>query len=331
MELTRRLRREPSSADETSPPSERAEPARADTGVTDLSMRDYGGVLVRAGRASLKDEITSLAAALAYYAFLAIPSLLLVAVGIFGLVAGPGAITNIVDRLEGVVPAEAVTLVESSLERVTQQQSGAGISMIVVGGVLALWSLTGAMQTLMWALNVVYDTGETRGFVKRRLTALAMVVLMLTAFALAFGLLVLGPHLSGWLGSTLEAEDVVGWIWWTAQWPILLLGLLIAFAAMLFLGPNVDHPKWHLLTAGAVSAVVVWLVASGLFAVYVSMFGSYNKAWGSLAAVIIMLTWLWLSALAILLGAAINVEIERSRQLRQGMPADTKLALPARG
>src|SRR5262245_16609317 len=237
MELARRLRQYSLSADATQP-----QPGDADA--TDLSMRDYGAILARAGRASLKDEITSLAAALAYYAFLAIPSLLLVAVGIFGLVAGPGAITNIVDRLEGVVPAEAVTLVESSLERVTQQQSGAGISMIVVGGVLALWSLTGAMQTLMWALNVVYDTDETRGFVKRRLTALAMVVLMLTAFALAFGLLVLGPHLSGWLGSTLEAEDVVRWVWWTAQWPILILGLTIAFATILYLGPNVEHRHW---------------------------------------------------------------------------------------
>jgi membrane protein len=317
MELARRLRKYSLSADATQPQPE--------AGATDLSMRNYGAILVRAGRASLKDEITSLAAALAYYAFLAIPSLLLVAVGIFGLVAGPGAITNIVDRLEGVVPAEAVTLIESSLERVTQQQSGAGISMIVVGGVLALWSLTGAMQTLMWALNIVHDRDETRGFAKRRLTALAMVVLMLTAFALAFGLLVLGPHLSGWLGSTLEAEDVVRWIWWTAQWPILILGLTIAFATILYLGPNVEHRHWRFLSFGTGFAVVVWLLASGAFSVFLSRFGNYDKTWGSLAAVIVMLTWLWLSGLSLLFGAEINAEAERSREQRRGEQDEVEL------
>ncbi|MGH3030863.1 MAG: YhjD/YihY/BrkB family envelope integrity protein, partial [Gaiellaceae bacterium] len=98
----------------------------------------------------------------------------------------------------------------------------------------------------------------------------------------------------------------------------------------LYLGPNVAHPRWRFLTPGAVFAVVVWLVASGLFAVYVSMFSSHNKAWGSLAAVIVMLTWLWLSALALLLGAEINSEAERSRELRQGQPAEEELRAPAK-
>ncbi len=102
------------------------------------------------------------------------------------------------------------------------------------------------------------------------------------------------------------------------------------FAAVLYLGPNVAHPRWQFLTPGSVVAVAVWLVASGLFAVYVSLFGSYNKAWGSLAAVIILLTWLWLSALALLLGAEMNAEAERSRELRQGQPAEVELQAPAK-
>ena len=163
---------------------------------------------------------------------------------------------------------------------------------------------------------------ETRSFIKLRLTALTMLVCLLLAFALSFGLLVMGPVISEELGEALGLEGVFGWIWWTAEWPILLLGLLSVFAAVLYLGPNVDHPRWRFLTPGSVVAVTVWLVASGLFAVYVSLFGSYNKAWGSLAAVIILLTWLWLSALALLLGAEINAEAERSRELRQGQPAE---------
>jgi membrane protein len=331
MELTKRLRHKDSlPAGAPRPQPEHAEPRLADPTPAELSTRDYGAIVVRAARKSMRDHITNHAAALAYYAFLAIPALLLVAVGVFSLVAGPDAITTIVEKLEGVVPSEAVTLVEDSLERVTAQQASSGIVMAVVGGVLALWSLTGAMETLRWSLNAAYDREETRGFDKRRLTALAMVVLMLVAFGLCFGLLVLGPHLSGWIGSTLEAETFVRWLWWTAQWPVLVLGLLFAFAAILYLGPNVEHPRWRFLTFGTVFAVLVWLLASGGFSVFVSQLGSYDKTWGSLAAVIIMLTWLWLSALALLFGAEINAEAERSRELRRGEPAEVELQAPSK-
>jgi membrane protein len=157
-----------------------------------------------------------------------------------------------------------------------------------------------------------------------------MVTLLLVAFVLAFGLLVLGPSLSGWIGSAVGAEAVVKVLWWTAQWPILILGLLAAFATILYLGPNVDHPRWQFLSVGTVVSVLVWLLASGGFALYVSQFSSYNKAWGSLAAVIIMLTWLWISGLALLFGAEVNAEAERSRELRRGQPAEVELQAPTR-
>jgi membrane protein len=310
------------------PQPEHEEPRLAEPTPSDLTMRDWLAIFVRAGKGALSDHITNLAAALAYYAFLAIPALLLVAVGVFSLFAGDNAVSTIVDKLGQVAPQEAVTLIEDSLRRVTETASSSGIALVVVGSVLALWTLTGAMQTLMWALNVAYGREETRGFVKRRLIALAMVTLMLVAFALAFGLLVLGPALSGWLGSAVDLESLVSWLWWTAQWPILILGLLFAFAAILYLGPNIDHPRWQFVTVGTVVSVLIWLLASGGFALYVSKFGGYNKAWGSLAAVIIMLTWLWISALALLFGAEINAEAERSRELRRGEPAEMELQAP---
>jgi membrane protein len=331
MELTRRLRPGKSLPEAATPPQpEHDEAMLADPTPGELSKRDYGAILVRAVRESIAHHVPNLAAALAYYAFLAVPSLLLVAVGIFSLTAGPDAITTIVEKLEGVVPSEALTLVDDTLRRTTERQAGSGIAMAVGGLLLAIWSLTGAMQTLMWALNTVYEREETRGFVKRRLTALAMVVLMLVAFGLCFGLLVLGPHLSGWIGSTLEAETFVRWLWWTAQWPVLVLGLLLAFAAILYLGPNIEHPRWRFLTFGTVFAVLVWLLASGAFSVFVSQLGSYDKTWGSLAAVIVMLTWLWLSGLALLFGAEINAEAERSRELRRGEPAEVELQAPSK-
>ena len=310
------------------PQPEHDEPKLAEPTPRDLSKRDYLGIVVRAAKESINDNITNLAAALAYYAFLAIPALMLVAVGVFGLVADEDAVTEIIDRLEGVAPQEALTLLEDSLNRVTETQSNSGLTMIVVGSVLALWTLTGSMQTLMWALNSAYDREETRGFLKRRLTGLAMVVLLLFSFVLVFGLLVLGPHVSGWMGEAVGMEALVKWLWWTAQWPLLILGLLFAFAAILYLGPNGDHPRWRFLTFGTSVSVLVWLLASGAFALYVSQFGSYNKTWGSLAAVIIMLTWLWISGLALLFGAELNAEAERSRELRRGEPASVEIQAP---
>jgi membrane protein len=311
------------------PQPEQSELELRDPGIRDLSARDWKAILVRAAKETKDDDVTDIAAALAYYAFLAIPAVLLVAVGVFTLTAGTDTIESMMSRLEGAVPEEVITLLRDSLTRATENHSG-GLVMIVVGFLLALWTTTGALNALMRGLNRVYDRDETRGFVKRRLTALGMLFFLLLAVALSFGLLVLGPVIADWLGDLLDLEGAIGWIWWTLQWPILLLGLLFAFAWVLFLGPNVDHPRWHFITPGAVIAVVIWLVASGLFAVYVSMFSSYNKAWGSLAAVIIMLTWLWLSALALLLGAEVNAEAERSRELRQGAPAERDLQAPAK-
>jgi membrane protein len=186
------------------------------------------------------------------------------------------------------------------------------------------------MQNVMWALNAAYDRDETRGFVRRRLVAGGMAVFALMGSALSLGLLVLGPHLSGWIGNAVGQKTAVEIAWWAAQWPILIGGLLLAFAVIYYLGPNVQHPRWQFLSFGSVFAVVVWLVASGAFAFYASRFGSYNKAWGSLSAVVVMLTWLWISSVALLLGAEINAEAERSRELRRGEPAERELQAPAK-
>jgi membrane protein len=184
------------------------------------------------------------------------------------------------------------------------------------------------MTAFMRAFNRAYGREETRGFIRQRLVALLMVIAVVVALVLVMGLLILGPALSSWVGDAVNAPGTVSLIWWIGQWPVLIVGLLAAFATLLYLGPNVDHPRWTFLSPGAVVAVVVWLAASGLFSVYTSMFGSYNKTWGSLAAVIVMLTWLWISSIALLLGAELNAEAERSRELRRGEPAEEELQAP---
>ena len=287
-------------------------------------FRGWLKLLVRGAKEAKADEITDVAAALSYYAFLAIPAFLLVAVGVFSQLAGPDTIESILKRLDGIVPEESLTLIEDSLNRAIENQSG-GLVLIIVGFLLALWTTSGAMNALMRGLNHVYDREETRGFVRQRLVALAMFACLLLSFGLAFGLLVLGGPLSRWVGGALGAEGLVSALWWVAQWPVLVLALLAAFAVVLSLGPDVEVRHWSFLTPGAIVAVLVWLLASGLFAVYVSLFSSYNKAWGSLAAVIIMLTWLWLSALALLLGAEVNVVAGREQDSRGAEPAEAKL------
>lgn len=272
--------------------------------------RAVAALVVRAGRKALAQNVTDRAAGLAYYAFLAIPAALLVVAGVFSLAAGPDTVPSVLERVEGVVPPEAIALLEDSLRQLSGNDSG-GVALVAVGAALALWTLTGAMTGLMRALNELYGQKETRGFIAQRLTALVLLICMLGAFVLAFGLLVLGPYLSRWVGEAVGLERVVVWLWWTAEWPILIGGLLLFFAAVFQLGPDVERPRFRLLSLGTCLAALIWLVASSLFALYVSMFGSYEKSWGTLSAVIVMLTWLWLSALALLLGAKVDAEMER--------------------
>jgi membrane protein len=309
------------------PQPETREPRLRNPGLFDLSRHDLVAILKRAGRSALADQITDSAAALAYYTFLAIPATLLVALGIFGLAASPSDVTSLMQHLQGEVPAEAITLVRQSLTRITQS-GGGSLTAVVVGFVLALYTLSGAMNALMRAVNSAYGRRETRHFVRQRLTALVMIACFLLAAALVVGLLVLGPVLSGEAGSALGIQSAMGWIWWTAQWPILLIALLSVFAVIYVLAPDVEHARFNILAPGTVLAVVVWLVASGGFSVYVATFASYNKTWGSLAAVIVLMTWLWLSSVAILLGAEVNSEAERSRELRSGEPAEDDLQAP---
>lgn len=303
--------------DVPSPLPERHEPELRDPGLTDLSGRDWKAIFIRAAKESLDDNVPMIASALAYASFFAIPSIMLVAVGLFTLVASPDTIATFIDKITGVVPADATGLLEDSLQRM-QERPSSGLVLTILGFVLALWSTTSAMTTYQAALNLAYDRKDRRSFLKKRLIALAMVACVGAAFLLLAVLLILGPFISNRLSDELGAGTVFEVGWWIAQWPILLVGLLLAFATILYLGPDVEHPKWQFISPGSLIAAFVWLVASGLFAVYTSMFASYNKTWGSISAVIVMLTWLWLTGIALLFGAEVNAEAERSRELRSG-------------
>ena len=327
-----RARPEPDEAplDETPQPQpEHGEPRLEDPALRHLSLRDWFAVLRRAGKQMLDDNMLMIAQALAYSTFLAIPSVLLVAVGAFALLAGPSTITTVINHLSGVMPGAARSLLSGSLQRLDRQHN-ATVVMTVVGFVLALWSTTGAMTSYMTAVNLAYERKDRRNFLRKRVTALLMVACIGLAFTLVAVFLLFGPTIEKHVASALGFATVFNIVWWTAQWPILICGLLAAFAALLYLAPDVDHPRWRFLTVGSALAVVIWLAASAGFAFYSASFSSYNKAWGSLSAVIVMLVWLWLTGLALLFGAEVNAEAERSRELRRGEPAERDLQVPSR-
>jgi membrane protein len=292
------------------------------------AVRAGPALLVRAAKNALADDVPMLASALAFSAFLAIPATLLLVVGLFSLVAEPSLIEDLMEKLGTVVPEEAVALVEDSLLQLEQRRS-TGLTMTVVGLVLAVWTATGALGTVMTAVNRAHDLEDRRGFVKKRLVALCLVLVVGLALLLVGGLLVLGPHLAGWIGSAIDGEGWVGWVWWTAEWPILVAVLFLAFSAVFALSTDHSNRRWRLVSPGAAVAVVLWLVVSAGFALYASNFGSYNKTWGSLSAAIVTLVWLWLSGLALLYGAEVDAEWERSREAVSGSARRTR-ASPSR-
>jgi membrane protein len=275
-------------------------------------MARFGDSFVVAKRTiaeAREDRISMTAQALAYSLFLAIPSVLLVVLGVFSMVASPSDVTRLIDRLKGIIPPDAATLLENGLQR--SVQGGNGLVLTVVGLVLALWTVTSAATTLMQGITTAFDRDDNRGFARKRLLALVILLCLLAAAALVGAFLVFGPYLERWVGDTVGQPTVTAWIWWTAQWPILVFALLGAFAVLLYLGPDVEQPSWKWVTPGAVVALVIWLAASAGFSFYASHFGSYNKTWGSVAAVVIMLVWLWLTSLALLVGAEINSETQK--------------------
>lgn len=274
-------------------------------------------VIRAALRSSREHDLTTRARALAYSLFLAIPSALLVALGAFVLLADSGDLARLVARLQTVVPAEVAELAGDSLERQIASRD-TGVAMAAVGLVLALWSTTSAATSLMEGVTAAFDRRDERGFVRRRLIALAIVACLVVSALLVVALLVLGPHLSRWVGDASGRPTLTGWLWWTAQWPLLLAALLLAFAVVLTLGPDVRERQWRLVTPGALVALLVWLAASAALAVYSARFGSFDKTWGTLSAVVVTLVWLWLGSAALLFGAEVNA---RSQELaRHGGP-----------
>lgn len=271
------------------------------------SLTAYPEIVVAGVRHGLSHNVTSLAAAIAYNAFLAVPASLMVALGVFTLVERPDDVGTLVDNYD-VLPPEAQTLITDTLQRLAQSQDGGPL--VLVGLVVALWSVSGALTTMMWALTMASQgRRDRRSFVRKRVVALSLLGCVLLGAAALLVLQVFGPTIAR------ETGHDVGLLFSLLRWPVLVAVLFLVTTAVMMLAPDDDVERtWSTLLPGSVFTVVVGLVASEGFAIYVSRFGSYNKAWGSLSGVIVLLVWLWLSGLAILLGGEINAEAARRRE-----------------
>jgi membrane protein len=274
------------------------------------------------------DNLTDWAAALTYYAILSIFPALIVLVSILGL-AGDSATQALLDNIQALGPGPAQDIVSGAIREISGSQGAAGVAFIL-GLVAALWSASGYVGAFSRASNVIYEVEEGRPFWKLRpfQIALTLVLLLLVSFS-AIAVVLSGP-LADKMGSVLGVAGTAVAVWDLVKWPVIVLVVLTMVAILYYAAPNVRHPGFRWITPGGVLAVVLWIAASVGFAFYVANFGSYNKTYGSLAGVIIFLIWLWISNVAILLGAELNAELERRREVESGVPEDETLAVEPR-
>jgi membrane protein len=293
---------------------------RAPATPTHLGLRSWLGVLKRTISEFRADNLTDLAAALTYYAVLAIFPALIALVSILGLV-GHSATQPLINNLDKLAPGPARQIFTGAVQGLQHSRGAAGL-LFIVGIAGALWSASGYIAAFMRASNTIYDIEEGRPFwvtIPVRLTVTLVIVLLLAISALA---VVITGGLATQVGKLLGIGSTPVTVWDIAKWPVLILFVSFIFSILYWASPNVKHPGFRWLSPGGVFAVVVWLIASGAFALYVANFASYNKTYGALAGVIIFLVWLWLSNTALLLGAEFNAELERGRQIEAGHPSD---------
>jgi membrane protein len=274
------------------------------------------------------DNLTDWAAALTYYAVLSIFPALIVLVSILGL-AGQSATNTVLDNINDLGPGPAKDIVTGAIKQIAASQGTAGVA-FVLGLLGALWSASGYVGAFSRASNVIYETEEGRPFWKLRPVQVAMTLILLLFVAVSAIAVVISGPLASEVGKVFGIEGTAVTIFNIVKWPVIVLVVITMLAILYYGAPNVRHPGFRWITPGGVLAVLLWIAASVGFAFFVANFGSYNKTYGSLAGVIVFLVWLWISNCAVLLGAEMNAELERGRELESGVPEERTIAMEPR-
>ncbi len=280
-------------------------------------------------REFLDDECTDLAAALTYYAVLAAFPAIIAVLSLLGLV---GQSQQVVDESLSILESVVGSSVADTLGPVVEglaEGSGAGLA-LVLGLALALWSASGFVTAFGRAMNRVYEIREGRPVWKLRPVMLAITLVVVVLAVVAALILVLSGPVAQAIGESVGLGSTALTVWSIAKWPVLLAVVVVMVATLYYFTPNVRQPTFRWISIGAVFAIVVWALASVGFGFYVANFSNYSATYGSLAGVVIFLLWVWITNLALLFGAELDAELERSRQLQGGIAAEQDIQLPAR-
>jgi membrane protein len=315
-------------AGDPAPETDEISGTRADYAPTGVDTKTTtGGTLKRTIKEFMEDNLTDWAAALTYYGVLAIFPALIALLSIIGLLTDPKTLT---DALTAVVPQSAARTLNPVIEDLAGNTAPVGIG-LVIGLALAIWSASGYVGCFTRAANVVYETPEGRKIWKLKPLQLLITLIGVLFAAVILAMLVLSGPVVDAVGSAIGLGETGQTIWNVIKWPVVLVVLALMIAVLYYSTPNVRLRGFKWVSPGAAVAIVVAIVASALFAFYVGNFGSYNKTYGALAGVIVFLIWFWLINLALLFGIELDAEIERTKELKEGVPrAEKEIQLDAR-
>jgi membrane protein len=273
---------------------------------SEVPRRGWWEILGRTRQQLKEDNLTIVAAGVAFYGFVAVVPALAATIGIYALFAQPEDLTRHFDLVAQVVPGEVMPILREQLSRIAANERAASISTIV-GLLIALYSSAKATKAIMIGLNIAYDEPEKRGFFRLNATALALTLGAIAGWIAAIGLIAVLPSVLRWIGLGDSSSALLELL----RWPVLLLLFMSALSVLYRVAPSRNAARWSWLSWGAGCATLLWAGGSVLFSVYVSNYGNYNQTYGSLGAIVVFLLWLFLTAYVVLLGAELNSEMER--------------------
>jgi membrane protein len=279
---------------------------------TDVGGTDWRTILRRTAAKLGHDRVSMSAGSLAYHWFLALFPAVIAVLGVLALIrASPSIVTHITHALEKGLPPGVGTVFAEAVKAATTRHSGSGVA-VTVGVLAALWTASGGMSALQQALDVAYEVPVDRKFLARRVRSIPLMAATLVLGGVGAALVILGAPIGSGIEGHVPLHGLAfSVIWDIVRWVVTLIAITSLFSIFYFAGPNRESPRWQWLSVGGVLATIVFLAASLGFSFYVTRFGSYSRTYGTFAGVAILIFWLYLTALAVLVGGELNAELER--------------------